>query len=643
MAEQKLSVGVRLFTDLKDFTSGFKKAQDTSVQFGDVIDKKLTSPLRTMEAQLRALKQTQRKAITAEEYQKVGTEIKNLQGDIDKFKGKVSQSKSPINSLISGAKGLLPAFGFAALAAGAGVAFQKIIASTDTLGTEWEASVNGMKEGLNEFWRTVATGDWSNFTDRMRDAIKVAKDYTYALDDIEDKTRSLRMIEADSRAEQLKLEEMLKNKGLSNAERLKAGQDRISLEDDLAKQRLQIAQETFDAEASLTAAQTKLSKERLTEIIRDLDSESKQRAKKLNEQIAQYEQLKKANVSIVTSNTGLIFTTELPATREMITLKNEINSASGATKLYAEQIKLTGRTTDEQLEKMVVAYEGLKSAENSGIENTKKVRTMVNSLIADTNKELEKEWKLRQRLDQIATEKAAPKLNKIEGKKATQVTGKTYNSSELGMLGYMGKTIEANTAKYQKFKQELADSMIPNIMSLSDSFNQLGNSIGGAFGQFLSGIGNAIGMIPTLIAQISALTVAQVSGSQAITTAKGSEAIASGTAASQSVPFPFNLIALAATIGAIISALATPIKGKHAFGGVIPGTSFAGDKVLTRVNSGEEILTANDPRHVKNGGKNTTGNGVTEVTIMNEAKMKGEDIYILMKKVEKRIARRTGK
>lgn len=38
------------------------------------------------------------------------------------------------------------------------------------------------------------------------------------------------------------------------------------------------------------------------------------------------------------------------------------------------------------------------------------------------------------------------------------------------------------------------------------------------------------------------------------------------------------------------------------YGGVVPGTSFTGDNVLARVNSGEEVLTRDDPRHINNQG-----------------------------------------
>lgn len=289
------------------------------------------------------------------------------------------------------ASGLLPAFGFVAIAAGAKVAFDKVISATDALGTEWEASVNGMKEGLNELWRTIATGDWTNLTTRMSEAIKIGSEYVKTLDDIEEKTRALDIIEVNSRRKILELEEALRNKTLTPEQRIKSGQERIKIENDLAAHRTKIAQETFDNESNLTAMQTKLSKEELMNVVGDIDSATKVRAKAFNEQVDQYEKLKSANVrSVGGGNAGggtIVSNTDTP---EMIRLKQLMDGTSQADRLYASTLRATGRTTDEQLDKMVSSYVKLIEAQDSAKENTKKVTTQVNSLLAGQDSEGQK-------------------------------------------------------------------------------------------------------------------------------------------------------------------------------------------------------------------------------------------------------------
>jgi len=684
MSNKEISIGVKLVTDLNDFITGFKKAQDTSAKFGETVDKKINSPLKAMQAEFYKLKNAQRNSLSMEQYQKIGKEIDHMQGMMDLYKGKIKQTSSPLNNMLAQAKGLLPAFGFAAIAGGAVAAFGAIKNSTDTMKTDWEAMTNGMNEGLNEFWRTIATGDWSNFTERIKEAIAMGEKYVYTLDDIEDKTRSLSIRESEAQGKIIDLEIALKNKTLSKADRLKAGQERIQLEKDLAADREKVAQETFDNEADLTATQTKLSKEQLMTVMRDMDSATKIRAKAYNDQIDQLEKLKRANVrSIGGGNAGGGTLVALADTQQMIDLKNQIDQTSESTKLYADQIKATGRTSDEQLDKMVASYGSLLEAQNSARGNIKKVENQVNTLLAgeeengnkliDKTNSLDSQIKvLKDSLDSVnktdiesiqiigakitALEKLKQAYANIASDPASfrsdtfmQITPITKAKVSAPIdpknknyrFDNMGDSIDANTERLARFREEWQafNDQPSNLEILSGQFDSLGNSIGGAAGSFLNMVSTILGLIPMLIAQIAALTTAQVTSSATVTTAKSTEAIAAGTAASQSVPFPLNLIALAVTIGSIVAALATGVKG-FAVGGVVPGSSFTGDKVLARVNSGEEILTASDPRHRNNRGATSSGGG-SNISILSEAKIKGEDLYILLKKAEQRINRRT--
>ena len=71
-------------------------------------------------------------------------------------------------------------------------------------------------------------------------------------------------------------------------------------------------------------------------------------------------------------------------------------------------------------------------------------------------------------------------------------------------------------------------------------------------------------------------------------------AIAQGTQQAMSVPFPANLVAIVSTVAAVAANIATAvsqIKGaKFAEGGVVPGTSYTGDKIPARLNSTEVVL-----------------------------------------------------
>ena len=100
-------------------------------------------------------------------------------------------------------------------------------------------------------------------------------------------------------------------------------------------------------------------------------------------------------------------------------------------------------------------------------------------------------------------------------------------------------------------------------------------------------------LLGTTTAATTAITTAsatqEVANSSMVVGAKSGEAIADATASGAKMPFPLNLIAIAAGVAAVVGALAM-ISGGFADGGIIGGNSFHGDKMLARVNAGEMIL-----------------------------------------------------
>lgn len=110
-------------------------------------------------------------------------------------------------------------------------------------------------------------------------------------------------------------------------------------------------------------------------------------------------------------------------------------------------------------------------------------------------------------------------------------------------------------------------------------------------------IAGTIGSISSLLDQFAEQNKAAAIASKALALGKiaieTGVAIAAGTAQAQSVPFPANLAAIATTVTSVLASIGTAIatvKGANfAQGGVVPGTSYSGDKVTAHVNSAELI------------------------------------------------------
>lgn len=139
--------------------------------------------------------------------------------------------------------------------------------------------------------------------------------------------------------------------------------------------------------------------------------------------------------------------------------------------------------------------------------------------------------------------------------------------------------------------QGISDALEGN----GDAWQQVTGLINGfiSIAEGIQGIVELFGMLTAATsahAAASTTDAAATAGEAATanTAAKSGEAVANATASGAKMPFPLNLVAIAAGVAAVIAALAA-VSG-FATGGVIGGTSTSGDKKFARVNSGEMIL-----------------------------------------------------
>lgn len=131
-------------------------------------------------------------------------------------------------------------------------------------------------------------------------------------------------------------------------------------------------------------------------------------------------------------------------------------------------------------------------------------------------------------------------------------------------------------------KKKVQDAQVAQTQSVMSSTSTVFRALSETIGQF--GEENE-----KLAAFSKTLALFQIG----IDTAK---AIAGGVAQAQSVPFPANLAAIAATIATVVANIGSAtslVKGltapKFANGGVVEGTSTSGDKIVARLNANELV------------------------------------------------------
>ncbi len=158
------------------------------------------------------------------------------------------------------------------------------------------------------------------------------------------------------------------------------------------------------------------------------------------------------------------------------------------------------------------------------------------------------------------------------------------------------------------------DGVISDISSLTTAISEGAN----AWEVFMGVLQTGMGILQTVGSVIQTLTTLQeIFGATSVaaaeqsatasateaaaattnTVAKSGEAIASATASGAQMPFPFNIVAIAAGVAAVIAALGM-ITGAFADGGIVGGNSYSGDNLLARVNSGEMILNGHQQKNL---------------------------------------------
>lgn len=209
-------------------------------------------------------------------------------------------------------------------------------------------------------------------------------------------------------------------------------------------------------------------------------------------------------------------------------------------------------------------------------------------------------------------------INELEAQKIFLKAQVETTIFQTGRTAPQGSVTENKTSLGDLAKVDFSKFKIPDIKpaiedneEYADSFLRISQSIGtmtSAFAANSDSIGqwaiNSIGNIAQMIMQLQALATAR------------------GVASAAALPFPANLGAIAtivATIASIFSSLP-----KFADGGIVGGSSFYGDKLLARVNSGEMILNKKQQAALYG------MTGGSEITL-GVSRIQGADLYLSLK------------
>lgn len=313
--------------------------------------------------------------------------------------------------------------------------------------------------------------------------------------------------------------------------------------------------------------------------------------------------------------------------------------------LRVYQIAVKQKETYDLIDKQLKSHLNSLEAESVASENTRKEAELAAQAAKD-KAEAEKALKLAQEKTKHPEGSIADLDNQIR-----ELQGKLITATTTEARVAVQETINELQSEKIKLQAEVETVIFQKGRTAPAPVNEnnpnLGNMAGGIeMGKFeipsiqknideadnyaasIANVASAFGMLTgaaqddqTAVAQWALQSIANIAN--VISQTMGL-AMARGTASAAAAPWPANIGAIASVIATIVSTFAS--FPKFADGGIVGGSSYFGDKLLARVNSGELILNQKQQESLYH----MTENDRSNINIGFD-RVRGSDIYLALK------------
>lgn len=548
--------------------------------------------------------------------------------DLGKAKKGVDDFATQLGGRVAGAVGKF--------AAGIGVAmggmesFNRVMRSSQTLSDTFDNTMNALKGSVDAFFQSIATGNWDAFNGGLMQTISNMHKVSSMQDMLADAKLTMGFDTKQFEREYVRLEGIIDDESKSKGEREKAMAEMNALVERF-KERVQKtasgAAETLVTEMNAKFGQnfTLADLEKyITEVNNEfLDTETLKRLNEYKSQLA--EMNKNLYVSSGGGTFGSIGGKNDAVDREIAAFKAQ-NVELEKMRILQEDNDESRRNMLAQLEYAVELYRQGDDVFKRSMEKQNKIFNMnkggsgasakgVAGSLAALDAEIKKAQQEYANTASDAARQAAMKtIQELQNKKGlielhARVPMPSVGDGKSGSLAALAGGLPATLEKLPfpdfKSKAEEIEDMNKNLTMTGDIFGNLG-SIMGSFGNDMGAwMLGTVGQIAQMIVQLNAL------------------ATANGVASASKLPFPANIAAIATVVATIASVFSS--LPKFADGGIVGGSSYFGDKLLARVNSGEMILNQGQQARLL---RMTEGGNVR---VTGDVRLNGKDIYISLR------------
>lgn len=180
----------------------------------------------------------------------------------------IENNKKEVDSqggIISSLKGW--ALGLVSIGAAMKIA-KSIIASTEESAHKFDVVIAEATAGVGYFFKSIASGDWSNFFSGLRDAIQGAKEFVDGMEVIERRSAEQLVLSAEAQKKIAVLREGTYDKGIENVDKLiAADKEIIEIQKTDYKNQAKIAEDTYNLTLGTAAKANSIEKEKLATLV----------------------------------------------------------------------------------------------------------------------------------------------------------------------------------------------------------------------------------------------------------------------------------------------------------------------------------------------------------------------------------------
>lgn len=548
----------------------------------------------------------------------------DFDANLEKSKKSVNGFQNNITSMASVASsGIMKFAGALGAVITVSEGFNKIMNSSQTLGDEYSRTMEGLKGGVDQFFYSIGSGDWTPFMNGLSETIRLAREAYNAMDQLGNTRMSFSYFDAKNQATVQEQITILKDKD-STEEQKKAARELLEKtlkdQEEIVGQYKRRSQNAVQAmvKAAIGLDGVDVSAIDVDKILRlDVsaagDDQKAELAKRYKDFQNEYDKLKAKYTTYETRGSGMnvhsVAVTDTEALGKAISpmlakYQDAIQYNAILVKKSDEwlqnliDVSTAAQNADRNLSSMTKAANRASQSGTGGKQPKEPAKegsiSWYNEQIAEQSKKLIAEIDMQARAAIQAT------INELEAKKINlkfvvdqEAFKIAHDEMKDGALPVPIKpTVKDNIPTHGKNGK---DFKLPEYKPLFDkkdvSLNKDYAESLSNIGSIMSSLSGATNESASAYLQWGANVISSIAQAipaiQALTTAKKTEAVVNGVASATETPVVGWLLAGAAVASVIAAMASIP---KFATGGIVPGTSFTGDKVPALLNSGEMIL-----------------------------------------------------